>query len=109
MRDVNESENFLDLLIQSVPSKEPPPFFAARVASQARVEVPSVFIFIQAIARRLVPISAVLGLLVLFVSYQSVSHRELPLNGYSELLFDEGVTDESIPADFLLSSLRPSD
>jgi hypothetical protein len=97
-------ERLLNFLIRSVPDREPPPFFASRVARLALIERASLATSLQAFSRRLVPVFMTLLLAVCFVVYRS---SELDPLLESELFSEYSDSIEPITIGDVLTLLGP--
>jgi hypothetical protein len=102
-----KSEELLDLVVRSLPRIEPPPFFAARVASRALIEEPSLLYWLNGLGRRLTPLLFSAAIVLSAVSYQ-VATVGSSLVVESELLFEQESSPSTITIGTVLDSMDPA-
>jgi len=101
-RDQRDAGHFLEFLVNSVPRIEAPPFFAAKVANLAQVEIYSFAGSLQLFSRRLVPVFMTLMILVCLAVYRWSTPDPLVESAF---FYDEEHLAETITLEYVVDSL----
>lgn len=98
-------EEFMGFLVKNVPTVEPPPYFASRVAALAADQASDFMRLMDRIARWLLPAFAMLGVVVLLISYQASTHSTTV--SYPEFLLEQDSAEQTVTTEYVLDSLQP--
>ena len=104
-RDIDD---FLRFLTESVPTKEPPAFFASRVAYRAELERPTFFLQLCSFTRRALPLLVSLCFVTLLLSYV-LTPVDLPNGSYAELFLEQEEELDPVTIEEVLVALIPPD
>ncbi len=104
-RDIDD---FLRFLTASVPTKEPPAFFASKVAHRADLERPIFFLQLFSFARRALPLLVSLCFVTLLLSYV-LAPADWQNGSYVELFVEQEEEMEPVTVEEVLSALIPPD
>jgi hypothetical protein len=106
--DRRSIDSFLDFLTESVPFKEPSPFFASRVANLAELERTTFFAQLTLVARLAFPLLASFAFAAILLSYSATSSDPF-VNSYDELFLEQEEQIEPVTVEDVLLALGPSD
>lgn len=104
-RDIND---FLRFLTESVPTKEPPAFFASKVAHRADLERPTFFLQLCSFTRRALPLLVSLCFVTLLLSYM-LTPAEWQNTSYEELFVEQEEQMDPVTIEEVLIALIPPD
>ena len=108
-RDIDD---FLRFLTASVPTKEPPAFFASKVAHRADLERPIFFLQLSSFARRALPLLVSLCFVTLLLSYMLTPvewQAEWQNASYEDLFVEQEEQIDPVTVEELLIALVPPD
>lgn len=102
-------DDFLEFLIQSAPTKEPPAYFASRVAHRAELERPAFFLQVFSFSRRALPLLVSLCFVTLLLSY-ALTPADWQNGFYTDLFVEQEEEEmEPVTVEEVLSALVPLD
>jgi len=104
-RDIDD---FLRFLTESVPTKEPPAFFASRVAHRAELERPTFFLQLCSFTRRALPLLVSLCFVTLLLSYV-LTPVDVQNGSYTELFIEQEEELDPVTVEEVLIALIPPD